>query len=301
MGTVIATAHAKGPNMKAIVFCLFGLAIALTGCLPQTATPVDLDAQVATSVSETLTAEAPLPTASLPTEPPPASDTPPPPPTEVPTLAPPTEAPSPTTTTSSTITATSVSGDPVPALGQATWRDTFESGGGWNLGEDSFTEAKVEDGNFVLTGFTTADGWRLTWPEVEDVYLEASIRTKTCESSDEYGLMLRVPDVHEADRGYLFGFTCDGRYFLRLWDGEDMNTLIGSTAIAAIQAGSDKTNRIGVWSEGDDLTLYANGTLLVRITDETLPVKGGFGYFIGARKTPEFTVESSEIAYWNLP
>jgi hypothetical protein len=260
---------------------------------------VDLDAQVATSVSETLTAEAPLPTASLPTEPPPASDTPPPPPTEVPTLAPPTEAPSPTTTTSPTITATSVSGDPVPALGQATWRDTFESGGGWNLGEDSFTEAKVEDGNFVLTGFTTADGWRLTWPEVEDVYLEATIRTKTCQGSDEYGLMLRVPDVHDATRGYLFGFTCDGRYFLRTWNWEEMNTLIGSTAIAAIQAGSDKTNRIGV-VEGDEPHAHANGTLLVRITDD-LAEQGRLRLFHRRRKTPEFTVESSGDRLLNLP
>ena len=97
--------------MKAMILTLLGVAVALAGCLPQPTTEVDLDDQVATSVSETLTAEAPLPTA-----PPPASDTPPPPPTEAPTL-PPTDTPSPTATASPTITPTTVSGDPVPALG----------------------------------------------------------------------------------------------------------------------------------------------------------------------------------------
>ena len=282
--------------MKAILLIPLVLAMALAGCLPQPATPVNLDEQVATSVSGTLTAEAPLPTA-----PAPVTDTPAPTATEVPTLPPPTDTPSPSATASPTITATSVSGDPVAALGQPAWRDTFDSTSGWNIGEDSFTEAEIEDGKFILTGLSTADGWRLTWPEVEDVYLEATTRTQTCQGSDEYGLMFRAPDIHAADQGYLFGFTCDGRYFLRTWDGEEMETLISSTASAAVQAGSDKTNRIGVWSEGDEITLYANGTQLMKITDDTFPSKGGFGFFIGARKTENFTIESSDMGYWKLP
>ncbi len=282
--------------MKSIIVCLFGAAIALAGCLPQPATPVNLDDQVATSVSETLTAEAPLPTAPLP-----ATDSPPPPPTEVPTQPPPSDIPSPSATASPTITPTAVSGDPVTALGKPTWRDTFDSPSGWNLGDDSFTVAEIKDGKFILTGLTTADGWRLTWPEVDDVYLEATIRTQTCQGSDEYGLMFRVPDVHTADKGYLFGFTCDGRYFLRTWDGEDMNTLISSTASSALQSGSEKTNRIGVWTEGEEITLYANGVLLMKISDDTFPDKGGFGFFNGARKTENFTFESSEMAYWDVP
>ena len=282
--------------MKAMMLIPLGLAMVLAGCVRQAATPVNIDDQVATSVSGTRTAEASLPTVTAA-----ATDTPPPTATEVPTLAPPTDTPTADVTASPTTTSTSVSGDPVAALGQPTWRDPFDSAGGWSVGEDSFTEARIEDGKLILTGFSTADGWRLTGPEVEDIYLEATTRTQTCQGSDEYGLMFRAPDFHEADRGYLFGFTCDGRYFLRTWDGEDMVTLIASTASAAIQAGSDKTNRIGVWSEGDEISLYANGTLLMEITDNTFASKGGFGLFIGARKTENFTIESSEMAYWKLP
>jgi hypothetical protein len=276
------------------------LALALAGCLPQSATPVSVDDLVATSISGTLAAE-PTDVPPPPTEPPLTVETPatvPPTATTVPTLLLPTATLS--ATPSPTISPTAVTGDPRTALGQPTWRDPFDSGNGWNLGEDSFTGAKVEGGKFILTGLTTADGWRLTWPEVQDVYLESTIRTRTCTGNDEYGLMFRVPDIHDPDEGYLFGFTCDGRYFFRTWDGENMTALISATASSAIQAGSDKTNRIGVWAEGDEFTLYANGTLLGKIEDTMFPDEGGFGLFIGARQTEEFTTEADEIAYWDI-
>jgi hypothetical protein len=280
------------------------LLLILTGCLPQPATPVNVDDLVATTVSGTLTAQAPPPTLPT-TEPLVTVDTPvatsPPAATTVPTLVPSTATTIPSATLPATNTPTPIAGDPRTALGQPTWRDTFTTGTGWNIGEDSFTKAEVEDGQFVLTGLTTADGWRLTWPEIESAYLEATISSGTCQSSDEYGLIFRVPDIHDPNEGYLFGFTCDGRYFLRTWDGVDMNSLIGATTASAIQAGSDKTNRIGVWAEDDEFSLYANGTLLGKTQDGTFPDEGGFGFFIGARQTEEFTVRSDEIAYWDLP
>jgi hypothetical protein len=279
-------------------------ALALAGCLAQPSTPVNVDDLVATSVSGTLavqaTASSPPPTQSLVTVDTPVA-TSPPTATEPPTLIPSTETTTPTATSPATTTPTAIAGDPRTALGQPAWRDTFSSATGWNIGEDSFTKAEVDDGQFVLTGLTTADGWRVTWPEVESAYLESTIRTETCQGSDEYGLIFRVPDIHDAGEGYLFGFTCDGRYFLRTWDGENMDSLVGATAASAIQAGSDKTNRIGVWAEDDEFSLYANGTFLVKIQDEAFPDEGGFGFFIGARQTVEFTVRSDEIAYWDLP
>jgi len=280
------------------------LLLTLTACQRQATTPVNVDDLVATSVSATLalvsTASSPPPTA-----PPITVDTPvptlPPSATAAVTLVLPSSTATASATPEATLSPTAVTGDPRTALGSAAWRDTFSSATGWNLGDDSFTRAEIEDGQFVLTGLSTADGWRITWPEFEDAYLEATIRPGTCQGSDEYGLMFRVPDIHDANEGYLFGFTCDGRYFLRTWDGEDMKSLIGPTADAAIQAGSDETNRIGVWVEGNEFTLYANGTLLAKLEDARIPDKGGFGFFIGARKTAEFTFKSDEIAYWDLP
>jgi len=282
--------------MRAPVAVVLGIAVVASGCLPASATPWSVADRVATGVSATLTAELPLPTIA-----PAATETPPPSATTAVTLVPPTPTTPPTMTPSPTGSPTPVTGDPRASLGSPTWRDPLDSGTGWNLGADSFTEAEVEDGVLRLIGKSTADGWRLTWPEVEDAYLEASIQTKTCTGSDEYGLMLRVPDIHDADGGYLYGFTCDGRYFLRAWDGDEMTTLVAATAAASIHSGSDKTNRIGVMLRDEKLSLYANGTLLTEIEDDAFPAKGGFGVFIGARRTENFTIEMTEIAYWNLP
>jgi hypothetical protein len=279
------------------------LALLLAACLPQPSTPVNVDDLVGTSVSATLAMQ-PTATSEPATAPPVSVETPgptsPPTATQPPTIAAATATVTPSATLPASSTPTTIAGDPRTSLGQATWRDTFTNGNGWNLGGDSFTEVDVEDGKFILTGLTTADGWRLTWPEIENAYLEATIQPGTCSGSDEYGLIFRVPDIHDPNEGYLFGFTCDGRYFLRTWDGENMDSLIGATTASAIQAGSDKTNRLGVWAEDDEFRLYANGVLLGEITDGTFPNDGGFGYFIGARQTTDFTIESEEIGYWDI-
>ena len=279
-------------------------ALALAGCLPQPSTPVNVDDLVATTVSSTLTAQAPPPTVP-PTQPQVTVDTPvatfPPTATEPPTLIPSTGTTTPTATSPATTTPTPIAGDPRTTLGGPTWRDPLDSGNGWNLGEDSYTVASVEAGELVLTGRSTLDGWRITGQEVRDAYLEATIEADDCTGSDHYGLMFRVPDFHNPNEGYLLGFTCDGRYWLRSWDGVQMETLVPLTASAAINAGSGKTNRAGVMTDGDRLALYANGTLLQEIVDDSWSDKGGFGVFIGARKTEGFTTRMDEIAYWDLP
>ncbi len=171
-------------------------ALALAGCLPQPSTPVNVDDLVATSVSGTLavqaTASSPPPTQPLVTVDTPIA-TSPPSATEPPTLIPSTETTTPTATSPATTTPTPIAGDPRTALGQPAWRDTFSSATGWNIGEDSFTKAEVEDGQFVLTGLTTADGWRVTWPEVESAYLEVDDSHRTARGRTSTGSSFACP------------------------------------------------------------------------------------------------------------
>ena len=278
---------------RTLLLALAGL-LAACSALPQT---LSADS-VATRVAGTLAAITP----QAPTAPPVApSDTAPPPPTDSPTPIPPTLTPTVTPSPTVTLTPTTVAGDPRTTLGDPVWRDRFTNSANWTLTEDSFTDVEVDDERLVLTGLTSTDGWRLTWPEVKDFYLEATFRTGTCSGNDHYGLMFRVPDRHAADEGYLLGLTCDGRFWLRLWDGATMDTLVPLTANPAIVQGSNQTNRLGVWAEGEALRLYVNGKLVDELTDDSLTAKGGFGVFVGARKTDHFTVYVSEIAYWDLP
>jgi hypothetical protein len=265
--------------------------------------------ELATRVSGTLTAippAIPLPTAIEPaatssTEPPTATEAPPTP-TETPAasataISSSTPTPSPTPLASATLLA----GDPRVTLGNPTWRDEFASGANWPLGEDGFTRAQVVDGELVLTGLTTTDGWRLSWPVVKDFYLEMTVETGTCAGSDHYGLIARVPDLHAANQGYLFGVTCDGRYSLRAWDGEVMTNLVRATASASIQAGSAQENRVGLLATGNQLILYLNGVRLTELEDSRFSEEGSFGVFVGARQTSNFTIHVSEIAYWENP
>ena len=256
---------------------------------------------LATTVSLTLTA---LPTV---TSPPPTETQIP---TEIPpTQVPPTETPTDTPLPSETPTHTPTPGptstlppdDILNGLGGPTWRDDFSTGDNWPLGEDDFTRARVEDGELHMTGLTTTDGWRLTWPVVDDFYLEMTVRTGDCSSSDHYGLIIRVPDRSAADNGYLAGFSCHGRYSLRAWDGETMDGLLPPAENEAIVPGSDQVNRLGFWAKGDRLALYANGILLREIRDSTFLEEGSFGIWVGARQTEHFTIHVDEIAYWDNP
>ena len=303
-------------------FLLPAAAFALgLGACSAIGSPATLDSNaLATVVSGTLTAvpTRPLPTivsgalTAVPTRPLPPEATATELPTEAlpeatatPEVEPTTPSPLPTDTPVPTPTAgptsTLPAGDVRGTLGNPTWRDPLTSGSNWPLGEDSFTRADVEDGELHMTGLTTTDGWRLTWPVVRDFYLEMAVRTGSCSGNDHYGLMARVPDRSAADHGYLFGFTCDGRYSLRAWDGEAMTSLVAPTASTAIIAGSDKMNRIGLWAKGEQLGLYANGSLLTQIEDGTFTEEGSFGIFVGARQTDRFTVHVDEIAYWDNP
>ena len=278
--------------------CLAALMLACAqSAVPLPPAPIDLATQVEATLQAlpTQTASAPAP---APSEMP--SATPPPSATAVPTF---TATPTATSELSPTptVSTTPGSGDPRSWLGNPAWQDTFSTGSNWTLGADSYTRAEVEDGTLLFTGLTTMDGWRLTWPEIEDFYLEADLNSGDCEGNDHYGLIFRVPDRHAADEGYLLGFTCDGRYWLRHWGDEKMTTLIPLTSSTAIVAGAQRNNRMGVMADGNQLTLYANGQKLEEIEDETLTDAGGFGLFVGARKSGSLEIGAQEMAYWDLP
>jgi len=283
-------------------------ALALGACAMLQPPAPPPEAELATRVSGTLTALPPAITLPPETQALPATpEGPSPTATTEPTQAPPTATftPEPSVTLLPSFTPhatpTLLSGDPRSQLGNPTWSDSFNSGSNWPLGEDDFTRAEIEDGQLVMTGLSTTDGWRLTSPEIHDFYIEMTVETESCTSTDHYGLMVRVPDRHDANQGYLFAFTCDGRFSLRAWDGETMTSLVPNTANASILAGSDKTNRMGLMADGDRLVLYANGVQLREVEDDTYDEPGSFGVFVGARQTEDFKIRVNEIAYWENP
>ena len=65
-------------------------------------------------------------------------------------------------------------------------------------------------------------------------------------------------------------------------------------------AGSNVTNRMGIFAVGSRLILYANGQLLTEIQDTLYP-SGYFGIFVGSDVTEDLTVYVDEMSYWLDP
>ncbi len=270
----------------------------LITCACSSAPPtVDPQDQLATAVSQRVATELSREaTAQAQATPIPAT----PPPTAVllPTEAP-TATPEPTATPTEPPTATPLPSDPRQTLGAPTWQDTFQTAANWSLFEDDHTKVGFQEDTLILSA-KNADGWSgwaLTWPVVENFYLEATFTPGDCTGLDRYGLIARAPD---ANHGYLFGATCDGNYALRDWDGEAFRMLKIWTPSAAIHQGPDQPNRLGLLADGDTLALFVNGERLAEIEDNTY-AKGSIGLFVSAVNTPGFTVAVSEVAYWDLP
>lgn len=215
-------------------------------------------------------------------------------PTAEPTVAP-TNAPTPTPTIAST--------DPGVYLGIADWTDDMDNIKNWPVDTNDFSSAAHQNGYYRLTSLAEADGWRLANTEgVTNGYVELVFTTETCSADDHYGIIFRVPVLREANRGYLFGVTCDGRYNLRKWDGTTgeqgtMTTLVRYTYSGMINAGSNKQNVLGVMTKGNLISLYINGELINQVTDDTY-TSGYFGAFVGWEKTANFTVHVDKASYW---
>ncbi len=309
-----------------ILIVFIGLLSACTLPLTTATPPPVSDSEMATRVAKILT-EMPSPTGAVPTGelPPlptatpevtvePVADTATPEP-EQPTQIPATATlelsatPVPPTATAMVTVApgfTPPPDNPRTKLGTASWTDNLDDGDNWPTGPDTYTAINFGDGKLKLTGLTTTDGWRLVSTEkLSSMYLEMTVSTGTCTGSDRFGFLFRVPNAAEANRGYLFGVSCDGSYSFREWDATigskgQMTTHINWTNASAIQAGSNKSNTIGVLAIGDRIVLYANGVLLKELKDSTF-TEGSFGIFIGARETDNFTISVDEIAYWKNP
>jgi hypothetical protein len=213
----------------------------------------------------------------------------------------PTVTPKPTSTPTLLPTATSISGDPLSVLGDPTWIDEFDTSTHWGTFENDCFKSQISGGKYVMQGKLAMTCWELTWPEIFNFYLEATVETtEQCPGDATYGLLFRAPDTAS---GYLYGLTCDGRFVMASWDGESQSgtTYVPLTANPAINGGRGQTNRIGVWAQDNRYSLYVNGVFMTDVIDNTHLEAGKFGIAVraGANDTP-VTVEYDKIAYWDL-
>jgi hypothetical protein len=268
--------------------------------LPQpTDTPADIQTITQSAEGPQIVIVTPTPTATIP----PAT------PTITPTF---TQVPTETATSTSTPvpSITPPASDPRLYLGAPSAVDPMDNADTWHwpTGTQEYTSIDFKDGFMEFTGLQDLAGWRLPMTASgTDVYIEMTVRTGQCSGEDNYGIIFRVPVFHEADRGYLFTISCDGRYRLTKWDGQAGTGGVGIRLVdwrsnANINAGANQTNRIGVLTVDNRFYLYANGYLLndsFILEDTKDPYPGGyFGVFVTSRETPNFTIYVDEMSYW---
>jgi hypothetical protein len=212
-----------------------------------------------------------------------------------------TDTPTPETTPSAESTATLEVGDPRGQLGEPDFHDVFANGNNWAIYEDEHVGFEVVDNNLEMTAFNNDrwEGWMLSWPSIENFYLEMSATFGDCDGDDRFGLMFRSTGESFSWGGYLFGITCGGRYSLRSWDTSAYRNIVSWQTSDAINTGEGATNRLGVWVEGDTITLYINGNRLSQAQDSEHE-SGKFGVFIGSAETLDFEVAVDEVSYWLL-
>lgn len=190
--------------------------------------------------------------------------------------------------------------DPRLGLGEPAFEDPFDDAQNWPIYSDEHVKIIIENGSMTMTARKPDffNSWVLTWAKPANFYLEASVTMGACGGRDRYGLIFRVPAV-SVDEGYLFAFSCEGKYSIWYWDGEKETDLVDWLPSDQILAGEGKTNRIGVQANGNQLALFANGSLITTLKDDRLS-EGYFGAFVGSAQTENFTALFDEIAYWQI-
>jgi hypothetical protein len=185
-------------------------------------------------------------------------------------------------------------------LGSPSWRDPMNSAANWFLLDTPNTKFDIEDGNLVMRAVNPgeAEEWGIaTHGSIEDFYMEIKATTgDQCSGLDRYGVLVRAPDPNE---GYVYGFSCDGRFRIYEWDGENYRPIQEWITSPQIKTGPNRTNLLGIWLKGDTIHLYANRILIGEYTDNTYD-EGRFGLFIGSSNTEDFEVLVDEVSYWIL-
>ena len=185
-------------------------------------------------------------------------------------------------------------------FGDPSFKDTLATTNNWYLLDTQTT--KFSAGENALTMIAVTPGKNDEWgisnvPPLKDFYLELLFQTtEPCTGLDRYGVIFRAPDPNQ---GYVFGFSCDGRYRFYKWDGKNYQAIQEWKNSPLIKTGPNQSNRLGVYAVGNDLKLYANGQLLAEYRDDSFQ-EGRFGIFIGAENTENFKVLLDEAAYWKI-
>ncbi len=175
----------------------------------------------------------------------------------------------------------------------------------WYLGSDDNIDYDLKGGKLVITASKlTGDRWRVAnFNPLDDFFFQANFRTgANCSGKDGYGVLVRAPEKASGviNSGYVFSFSCDGKYRVYRMDSGNFEGIQNWTAHPALIAGKDQSNMMGIYANGDKLQLFANGIMIFQFNDAAYN-NGLLGLMIRAESINSFQVSIEEAALWNIP
>jgi hypothetical protein len=202
--------------------------------------------------------------------------------------------------------------DPVVSYGEPTYENPMTVPVYWEweqaetdiLPNNQNIRLQFKDGNLYVTGkrknFST---WWFSGHFLHDAYIEMTYGTEDCTGADAYGMIVRgSPHNAGISYGYVVTFTCEGGFFMfRLDDADpwEIQELEEADMVNAINTGSYEENVVGVRTEGDQLTVYANGVRVATVEDDHFE-KGRVGVFVRSSTNNPYTYRVKNFAYWTL-
>ncbi len=169
--------------------------------------------------------------------------------------------------------------------------DFSDSTSGW---DDAFGQSYTKQyGNSQYHIEITTENlvvWGLANRNAADFEMEVEATPQSPESGITYGIIFRYVD---SNNYYRFDVSDDGFFLLTKFENGEWHTLVDWTASPAIHSGQN-TNVLKVAAKGAEISLFANGQELTRVSDATFS-KGNFGFF-----TSTFNGAHSWVSFDNL-
>lgn len=200
---------------------------------------------------------------------------------------------SPTATPSPTYTATATFTPSQPP--DAYYTDDFSNSNLWYVSEEEKFGFRYKDETYhIYNNILNAAIWSIREEEKKNIKIEVDGTRVAGPIDGYYGVVCRFSD--DGDNYYALVVGDDGFYGIALMkDGEFEFLVQGEDTAGIIHRGEKAKNRVAGVCNGDQLSLFANGQLLVEVTDKTL-TSGVIGLVVGNKLSGVGT----EVSFDNL-
>ncbi|GAB4526462.1 MAG: hypothetical protein Kow0063_00750 [Anaerolineae bacterium] len=175
------------------------------------------------------------------------------------------------------------------------YQDDFsDPASGWDDAFDRYTTKQYGNNKYYIEINTSnLVAWGLANRSVADFLLRVDAAQESGPNNNGYGILFRFQDRNNF---YRFDISGDGFFLLSKFHDGEWVTLVPWTASSAINIGQ-ATNQLEVKAIGSQISVYANGTLLAQVEDDTF-TKGNFGFFASTFSEPGLVISFDDIILW---